>query len=80
MTGDEHTDSLQTLILRMEGERAVLVKLLIEADKVLSTLESEDTAEAEQLEQLRTAIRRATAPHRPDEADLLSIREGLTHG
>ena len=55
-------------------EREGLVRMLVECYKTLSTLEGEDDTEAEKLEKLLTAIVRATAPHRADEADLLSVR------
>jgi len=55
-------------------EREGLVRLLVECYKTLSTLEGEDDTEAEKLEQLLISIVRATAPHRADEADLLSVR------
>jgi len=58
-------------------ERDAFVRLLLECDKVLSTLEGEDDTEAEMLEKLRASILRATAPHRADEADLLSVRADL---
>jgi hypothetical protein len=59
---------------RLEGERAVLVRLLVQCDGVLSTLEGESTDEQERLDALRRAIMAATIPHRPEEADLLSLR------
>ena len=61
----------------LRGERGVLVRLLVEADKVLSTLEGESTDEQEMLEGLRRQILAATAQHRPQESDLLSVRAGL---
>lgn len=61
----------------LRGERGVLVRLLVEADKVLSTLEGESTDEQAMLEGLRRQILAATAQHRPQEADLLSVRAGL---
>ena len=61
----------------LRGERGVLVRLLVEADKVLSTLEGESTDEQEMLEWLRRQILAATAQHRPQESDLLSVRAGL---
>jgi hypothetical protein len=59
---------------RLEGERAVLVRLLVQCDGVLSTMEGESTDEQERLDALRRAIMAATLPHRPEEADLLSLR------
>jgi hypothetical protein len=59
---------------RMRGEQAVLVRLLLEADKVVSTIEGECQEEWDQLADLRRAIAAATIPHRPEEADLLSLR------
>ena len=41
---------------RLEGERAVLVRLLMQCDGVLSTLEGESTDEQERLDALRRAI------------------------
>ena len=58
----------------LRGERDVLVRLLLEADKVLSTIEGECQEEWDQLADLRRAIAAATIPHRPEEADLLSMR------
>ena len=58
----------------LRGDLAVLVRLLVEADKVLSTLEGESTDEQELLDNLRRQITIATIPHRPEEADLLSLR------
>lgn len=60
----------------LRGERAVLVGLLVECDKVLSTLEGESDEEAGLLAGLRHAILQATMPHRPDEAGLLAVRAG----
>ena len=62
---------------RLRGEQAVLVRLLLEADKVVSTIEGECQEEWDMLLQLRRCITAATMPHRPEEADLLSIRERL---
>ena len=59
---------------RLLGERAVLGRLLLEADKVVSTIEGECQEEWGQLADLRRAIAAATIPHRPEEADLLSLR------
>ena len=61
-------------IARLRGEQAVLVRLLLEADKVVSTIEGECQEEWDQLADLRRAIMAATIPHRPEEADLLSLR------
>lgn len=61
----------------LTAERGVLVRLLVDADKVLSTLEGESTDEQAMLEGLRRQILAATAQHRPQEADLLSVRAGL---
>lgn len=61
----------------LRGERGVLVRLLVEADKVLSTLEGESTDEQAMLEGLRRQILAATAQHRPQETELLSARAGL---
>ena len=61
-------------VLKLQGEQSVLVRLLIEADKVLSTLEGESSDEQELLDSLRRQITIATIPHRPEEADLLSLR------
>lgn len=58
----------------LRGERDVLVRLLLEADKVVSTIEGECQEEWGQLAALRRAIMAATIPHRPEEADLLSLR------
>lgn len=58
----------------LRGEQAVLVRLLLEADKVVSTIEGESQEEWDQLADLRRAIAAATIPHRPEEADLLSLR------
>lgn len=62
---------------RLSGEQAVLVRLLLEADKVVSTIEGECQEEWDQLADLRRAIAAATIPHRPEEADLLSLRACL---
>ena len=59
---------------RLQGETAVLVRILMEADKVVSTIEGECQEEWDQLADLRRAIAAATVPHRPEEADLLSLR------
>jgi len=61
----------------IKGQRSVLVRLLVECDKVLSTLYAESTDEQELLDRLRSQILAATAQHRPQEADLLSVRAGL---
>lgn len=61
----------------LKGERAVLVRLLVECDKVLSTLDGESSDEQTMLERLRHQILAATTPHRPQEADLLSVRSVL---
>lgn len=61
---------------RLSGEQAVLVRLL-EADKVVSTIEGECQEEWDQLADLRRAIAAARIPHRPEEADLLSLRACL---
>ena len=61
----------------LRGEREVLVRLLLEADKVVSTIEGECQEEWDQLADLRRAIAAATIPHRPEEADLLSLRACL---
>lgn len=51
---------------QLRGEREVLVRLLVEADKVLSTLDGESDEEAGLLAALRDAILRATMPtHQP---------------
>ncbi len=62
---------------QLRGERGVLVVLLVECDKVLSTLEGESSEEQAHLDALRMAILRATQPHRAGESDLLSVRMGL---
>ena len=62
---------------RLQGEADVRVRLLVECDKVLSTLECESTEEAARLGALRDAVLAATLPHRAAEADLLSARENL---
>lgn len=58
----------------LRGEQSVLARLLVQCDGVLSTLEGESTDEQERLDELRRAILAATVPHRPEEADLLSLR------
>jgi len=63
---------------RAEGERAVLLSLLQQADEVLSTLDGDDITEQTLLEQLRARILRACMPLRPAEAGLLGIRAALT--
>lgn len=63
---------------RAEGERAVLLSLLQQADEVLSTLDGDDITEQTLLEQLRARILRACTPLRPAEAGLLGIRAALT--
>lgn len=70
-------EQLQANIARERGEHQVLARLLAECDKVLSTLEAESTDEQHQLDTLRSAILKATLPHRPEEADLLAVRTGL---
>ena len=59
---------------RLRGEQAVLVRLLLEADKVVSTIEVECQEGWDRLADLQRAIAAATIPHRPEEADLLSLR------
>lgn len=59
------------------SERQVFVNLLVECDKVISTLDGETTEEQVMLEQLRQAIREITAPHRLEEGTLLDIRGRL---
>lgn len=66
-----------TEIEALRGQHAVLVRLLVEADKVLGTIDGECQEEWDQLADLRRAIAAATIPHRPEEADLLSVRAGL---
>lgn len=61
----------------LRGQHAVLVRLLVEADKVLGTIDGESQEEWDMLLQLRRCITAATMPHRPEDADLLSIRERL---
>ncbi len=61
----------------LRGQHAVLVRLLVEADKVLGTIEGECQEEWDMLLQLRRCITAATMPHRPEGADLLSVRERL---
>jgi hypothetical protein len=53
---------LPTTLTDAIGTIGVLVRLLSEADEVLGTLDCEDTAEQEQMDQLRDAIMAATAP------------------
>jgi len=53
---------------------AVLTRLLVQCDSLLSTLEGENTDEQQELDELRRAIAEATTPHRPEEAELLSLR------
>ena len=67
----------QAEIEKLRGERGVLVRLLVQCDGVLSTLEGESTDEQEMLDSLRRAIRNATTPHRSAEADLLAVSERL---
>lgn len=67
-------DAKDAELARLRGEQAVLVRLLLEADKVVSTIEGECQEEWDQLANLRRAIAAATIPHRPEEADLLSLR------
>jgi hypothetical protein len=64
-------------IERLRGEQPVMVRLLVQCDGVLSTLEGESTEEQEMLDSLRRAIRNATTLHRGAEADLLAVRERL---
>lgn len=59
---------------RLRGEQSVLVRLLLDAGKVVSTVEGECQEELDQLADLRRAIAAATIPHRPEDADLLSLR------
>lgn len=66
-----------TEIEALRGQHAVLVRLLVEADKVLGTIDGESQEEWDMLLQLRRCITAATMPHRPEDADLLSIRERL---
>ena len=61
----------------LRGEHVVLVRLLIEADKLLGTIEGECQEEWDMLSDLRRAIAAATIPQRPDEAGLLAIRVAL---
>ena len=56
---------------------AVLTRLLVQCDSILSTLEGENSDEQQELDDLRRAIAAATTPHRPEEADLLSVRARL---
>ena len=59
----------------LRSERDVLVRLLLEADKVLSTVDDgESQDEWDRMADLRRSIMAATLPHRPEEADLLSLR------
>jgi hypothetical protein len=77
---DDASDELATWrarTQRAEGEREVLLSLLLEADQVVSTLEGEDTTEADALEKLRARILRATQPLRPAESGLLGVRAAL---
>ncbi len=69
--------AVQAEIERLRGEQPVLVRLLVQCDGVLSTLEGESTEEQEMLDSLRRAIRNATTLHRGAEADLLAVRERL---
>jgi hypothetical protein len=64
-------------IVRLRGEQAVLVRLLVQCDGVLSVLEGESVDEQERLDALSRAILAATIPHRPEEADLFSVRACL---
>lgn len=48
----------------LRGERDVLVRLLLEADKVLGTIDGESQEEWDMLLQLRRCITAATMPHR----------------
>lgn len=66
-----------TTIETLRGEQTVLVRLLLESDKVLSTIDGESQEECDMLLQLRRCMTAATMPHRPEDADLLSIRERL---
>lgn len=50
----------------LRGERKVFIGLLVECDKVLSTLEGESDEEAGLLTGLRCAILGANMPHRRD--------------
>ena len=77
---DEAADALEQQAAQIEalrGQHAVLVRLLVEADKVLGTIDGESQEEWDMLLQLRRCITAATMPHRPEDADLLSIRERL---
>lgn len=65
------------LSAHLAAEREVFVRLLVECDKVLSTLEAETTWEEASLKMLRTAIDKITTPHRPEEGSLLDIRRRL---
>lgn len=71
---------LDAELTRLKGEHGVLVNLLVECDKVLSTLAGESDEETAGLDKLRAAILAATAPYRPKEADLLSFRADLMVG
>ena len=66
-----------TEIEALRGQHEVLVRLLVEADKVLGTIDGESQDEWDMLLQLRRCITAATMPHRAEDADLLSIRERL---
>lgn len=66
-----------TEIEALRGQHTVLVRLLVEADKVLGTIDGESQEEWDMLLQLRRCITAATMPHRPEDANLLSIRERL---
>jgi hypothetical protein len=70
-------DAKDAEIATLRGERSVLVRLLVEADKVLGTIDGESQEEWDMLLQLRRCITAATMPHRSQDADLLSIRERL---
>lgn len=75
----EHRDgrlsALEDVVV-LRGERGVLVRLLVEADKVLSTLEGESTEEQEMLEWLRRQILASTAQHRPQESAPIGATTG----
>ena len=80
LIGGEAADALEQQAAQIEalrGQHAVLVRLLVEADKVLGTIDGESQEEWDMLLQLRRCITAATMPHRPEDADLLSIRERL---
>ena len=51
-------------IERLGGENSVLLGLLQDCNAVIGTIEGEDCDEADKLRDLRTAIYRATEPHR----------------